>query len=82
MRYVTHGVAAILALLIGLGIGYLIWEPRSADLARQLEQQRSDLNSKLGEAESRAKTAEERARKEADTRKVLEEELQRVHPQK
>ncbi|HSB78472.1 MAG TPA: hypothetical protein VLM91_06775 [Candidatus Methylomirabilis sp.] len=82
MRLVTYGVMAILALLIGLGIGYLKWGLQITDLTRQMEQGRSESNFKISEAERRAKAAEERANQEMETRKVLEEELNRVHPQK
>ncbi len=73
---------AVLAFLIGLGVGYLLWGMRAADLTSRLEQQRSEYEFRLAEQERRAKAAEDRARQEAETRKVLEEELNRVRPQK
>jgi hypothetical protein len=82
MRLVSHGVLAVFALLIGLGIGYLMWGLQSADLTRRMEQERLELNYKVSEAERRAKAAEERASQEKEARKVFEEELNRVHPQK
>ncbi|HSB70034.1 MAG TPA: hypothetical protein VLT62_11930 [Candidatus Methylomirabilis sp.] len=82
MRLVTHGVLAVFALVIGLGIGYLMWGLQSADLTRQMQQERSEFDYKISEAERRAKAAEERARQESQTRKVFEEELNRVYPQK
>lgn len=82
MRIVTHGIVAVLAILIGLGVGYVLWGMRTADLNSQLQQQRSDYEFRLGEQERRAQAAEDRARQEAATRKVLEEELNRVRPQK
>ena len=82
MRIATHGVVAALALVIGLGVGYVLWGVRAANLTNELQQQRSDCDFRLAEQERRAKAAEERARQEAETRKVLEEQLQKVHPQK
>jgi hypothetical protein len=82
MRMFTYGVGAVLLLLIGLGVGYFIWGIRAADLAEQLTRQRSEYGYRLSEQRERAKLAEERARQEGETRKVLEEELNRLHPQK
>jgi uncharacterized protein HemX len=82
MRILTHGAAAVLALLIGLGGGYYLWGVRSADLARQIQQQRSEYEFRLSEQVQRAKAAEDRARQEAEARTALEEQLHRVRPQK
>jgi uncharacterized protein HemX len=82
MRIVTLGVAAVLALVIGLGVGYVLWGVRVTDLTRELQQQRSEYEFRLAEQERRAKAAEDRARQEAEASKVLEDELHRVHPQK
>ncbi len=82
MRILTHGVAAILAFAIGLGVGYYNWGIRASDLADQLQRQRSDYEFRLSEQTKRAKDAEDRARQEADARKVLEEELNRLRPKK
>jgi hypothetical protein len=82
MRTFTYGVGAVLLLLIGFGIGYFIWGMRGADLAEQLARQRSEYEFRLSEQRERAKLAEERARREEETRKVLEQELNRLHPQK
>ena len=82
MRFVTHGVTAVLALIIGLGIGYLMWGLQGVELARLMDQQRLELNYKIAEAERRTKTAEEVARQEKETRKIFEEELNRARPQK
>ena len=82
MRILTHGAAAVLALLIGLGGGYLLWGVRATDLARQIQQQRSEYEFRLSEQVQRAKAAEDRARQEAEARKVLEEQLHRARPQK
>jgi hypothetical protein len=82
VRIVTYGIAAALAFLIGLGLGYLLWGQRVTDLGRELQQQRSDCEYRIAEQERRVKAAEERARQESETRKVMEEELERVHPQK
>lgn len=82
MRNLTIAVVAVLVLLIGLGVGYYRWGQRAADLTRQMEQQRSEYEFRLSEQERRARVAEERARQEGEARKVLEEELHRVRPQK
>ncbi|MBI2164052.1 MAG: hypothetical protein HYU32_08000 [candidate division NC10 bacterium] len=82
MRIVTHGVAAVLAFLIGLGVGYYLWGLKAADLTGQIQQQRSEYEYRLGEQERRAKGAEERARQEAEARKVFEQELHKVRPLK
>ncbi len=82
MRIVTHGVAAVLACLIGLGVGYYLWGLKAADLTRQIQQQRSEYAYRMSEQEGRARAAEERARREAEARKVLEDELHRVRPLK
>ena len=77
MRILTHGVAAILAFLIGLGGGYVLCGVPGAAVGRQLQQQRSDYEYRLAEQAQRLKATEERARLEAEARKVLEEELHR-----
>ena len=82
VRIVTHGVVAVLALLIGLGVGYYLWGLKAADLTRQLQQQRSEYEYRISEQERRARAAEERARQEAEARKVFEQELHKVRPLK
>lgn len=82
MRIVTHGVVAVLALLVALGVGYYLWGQRVGELSRQLEQQRSEYEYRLSEQERRARAAEERVRQETEARKVLEDELHRIRPQK
>jgi uncharacterized protein HemX len=82
VRIVSHAVAAVLAFLISLGVGYYLWGQRAADLDRQLQQQRSAYEFRISEQERRANAAEERARQEAEARKVLEEELHRIRPLK
>ncbi len=82
MRIATHGIVAALALLIGLGAGYVFWGVRATNLDSELQRQRSDCEFRLAEQERRAKAAEERAGQEAEARKVLEEQLQKVQPQK
>ncbi len=82
MRIATYPALAVLAVLVGLGIGYLLWGSQVADLTRQLQQQRSDMNYRVSELEGRVKAAEERASKEAAARKVLDDELHRVRPLK
>ena len=80
MRILMHGVAALLAFLIGLGSGYVLWGVPGAAVARQLQQQRADYEYRLAEQAQRLKAAEERARLEAEMRKVLEEEVHRLSP--
>ena len=82
VRIVTHGVVAVLALLIGLGVGYYLWGLKAADLTRQIQQQRSEYEYRIAEQERRAKAAEDRARQEAEARKVFEQELHKVRPLK
>ncbi len=82
MRMATYPVLAVLVLLIGLGVGYYLWGLRAADLDRQVQQQRSEYEFRISAQEQRARAAEERARQEGEARKLLEEELHRVRPQK
>jgi uncharacterized protein HemX len=82
VRILTHGVVAALALLIGLGVGYLLWGQQAADLSRQVQQVKSDCEYRVAEIERRVKAAEERARQEAEARKVFEDQLHRVRPLK
>jgi len=82
MRIITHGVVAVLAFLIGLGVGYLTWGQQAADLSRQVQQVKSDCEYRVAEIERRVRSAEERARQEAEARKVLEDQLHRVRPLK
>ena len=82
MRIATYPALAVLAILVGLGVGYLLWGSQVADLTRQVQQQRSELNYRVSELEGRVKAAEERASQEAAARKVLDDELQRVRPMK
>jgi uncharacterized protein HemX len=82
MRIAAYLALTVLGILIGLGVGFLFWGVQVADLNRQVQEQRSELNYRIGELEKRVKTAEDRANQEAATRKVLEDELHRVRPQK
>lgn len=82
MRIATYPALAVLAILVGLGIGYLLWGSQVADLTQQVQQHRSELNFRVSELEGRVKAAEERANQEAAARKVLEDELHRVRPLK
>jgi len=65
MRIATYPALAVLAILVGLGIGYLLWGSQVSDLAQQVQQQRSELNYRVSELEGRVKAAEERANQEA-----------------
>jgi len=47
MRILTHGVAALLAFLIGLGSGYVFWGVPGAAVGRQLQQQRAEYEYRL-----------------------------------
>jgi hypothetical protein len=60
--------------------GYVLWGVPGAAVGRQLQQQRADYEYRLAEQAQRLKAAEERARLETETRKVLEEELHRLFP--
>jgi hypothetical protein len=82
MRIATYPALAVLAILVGLGIGYLLWGSQVGNLTQQVQQQRSELNYRVSELEGRIKAAEERANQEAAARKVLEDELHRVRPLK
>jgi len=82
MRIATYPALAVLAILVGLGIGYLLWGSQVADLNQQVQQQRSELNYRVSELEGRVKASDERANQEAAARKVLEDELHRVRPLK
>lgn len=82
MRPGIYALVAVVAVLVGLGIGYLQWGTQIADLNQQVEQQRADLNFRVSELEGRIKAAEERTAQEAAARKVLEDELHRIRPQK
>ncbi len=82
MRILAYGVVAVLALLIGAGVGYYMWGIRAADLANRLDRERSEYEYRLSEQTKRAQAAEDHLRQEADTRKLLEQELARLRPQK
>lgn len=82
MRPGIYALVAVVAVLVGLGIGYLQWGTQIADLNQKVQQQGLDLNYRVNEMDGRIKAAEERARQEAATRKVLEDELHRLRPQK
>lgn len=82
MRTGISALVAVVAVLVGLGIGYLQWGTQIADLNQQVQQQRSEFNYRITEMEGRLKAVEARAREEAATRKFLEDELHRIQPQK
>ena len=58
MGIVTHGAAAVVALLIGLGGGYVLWGQPAADLKQAIRQEQLDCESRLAEATRRAQAAE------------------------
>ena len=82
MSIVTHGVAAIVALLVGLGGGYVFWGQRAADLSQAMRQQQADCEVRLAEATQRAQAAEQRIQQEMAARRVVEDALNKVAPQK
>ena len=82
MRIVTHGVAAVVAVLIGLGVGYILWAQKAADLEQAVRRERTDFEVRLAEATRRAQMAEERAQQEMAVRRVVEDALHRASPQK
>jgi uncharacterized protein HemX len=81
MRMMTGGVAVIVALLIGLGVGYVLWGQRAADLREAMRQQ-ADCEFRLAEATQRAQAAEQRIQQEMAARRVVEDALNKVTPQK
>lgn len=82
MQIALYPALAVLSILVGLGVGYMMWGSPYADLTQQTQQQRSELNYRIGELEKRVKDAEEQARQEAAARKVLEDEMHRIRPLK
>jgi hypothetical protein len=82
MRITWYVAVGLLAILVGLGGGYLFWGTRVADLNQKMERERSEHNYRVAEMEQRVKGAEERARQETEARRVLEDELHRVRPLK
>jgi hypothetical protein len=82
MRIATYAAVGLLAILLGLGGGYVFWGARVTDLSQKMERDRSEHNYRIAEMEQRVKGAEERARQEREARKVLEDELHRVRPLK
>jgi uncharacterized protein HemX len=82
MRFALHGAVAVVALLIGVGGGYLYWGTRATDLTRQVQAARSECDQRVADAERRAQAAEERARLEIQARKVFEDQLHQLSPQK
>ena len=59
MRTGIYALVAVVAVLVGLGIGYLQWGTQIADLNQQVQQQRSELNYRITEMEGRLKAAED-----------------------
>lgn len=82
MRIVSQGAIAALALLIGLGVGYYQWGLKAGDLGRKIERQGAEYEGRISDLERRIKAAEDRTRQELEARKMLEEELHRIRPQK
>lgn len=82
MRIVTHGVAAVVALLIGLGLGYILWVQKAADLEQAVKREQADCEVRVVDATRRAQAAEQRAQQEMAARRVVEDALNRISPQK
>ena len=82
MRIVTHGAAVVVALLIGLGGGYVLWGQSAADLKQAIRQEQAECEVRLAEATRRAQAAEQRVQQEMAARRVVEDALNKVTPQK
>lgn len=82
MRIVTHGAAVVVALLIGLGVGYLLWGQRAATLEQTVQRERAECELRVAEATQRAQAAEQRVQQEIAARRVVEDALNKVTPQK
>jgi hypothetical protein len=70
------------AFLVGLAVGYVIWGTQATQLAADIRNARADCDQRLAAMEQRAKKAEEGLRQESKLRKVFEDKLEEVSPQK
>jgi C4-dicarboxylate-specific signal transduction histidine kinase len=75
-------MVVVLAFLVGLGAGYLLWGTRAASLVEDLRVARADCEQRVSDAQRRAKAAEDRVQQEIAARRVIEDALNRVSPQK
>jgi hypothetical protein len=82
MRFVSHGVVGVVAFLLGLFVGYLTWGTHAAQLAADIRNAKADCDQRVAAMEQRAKKAEEGLRQESKLRKVFEDKLEEVAPQK
>ena len=82
MRFIGHTVVGVVALLLGLAVGYLNWGMQAAQLAADIRNGKADCDQRVAAMEQRAMKAEEGLRQETKLRKVFEEQLEEVSPQK
>ncbi len=82
MRTASYGIIAVVVFLLGLGVGFLRWGLRSAELERTVRQEQADCEARVAEVTRRAQAAEQRIEQEVRARKVVEDALNRVSPQK
>lgn len=82
LRIVTHGVVGVLAILIGLSVGSLFWELRG--LILPVNSRRTSPSTSIGSPDWSAvpRGLEARVCQDVEARRVLEDELHRVRPQK
>jgi C4-dicarboxylate-specific signal transduction histidine kinase len=82
VRIVPHVVVAVLAFLVGLGVGYWQWGSQAVTLAEDLRVARAECEQRVSDAERRARAAEDRVQQEIRARRVVEDALHQVSPQK
>ncbi len=82
MRFIGHGVIGVVAFLLGLAIGYFLWGTQAAQLAADVRNAKVDCDQRVATMEQRAKKAEEALSQETKLRKVFEDRLEEVSPQK
>lgn len=82
MRFIGHGVVGVVAFLLGLAVGYLIWGTDVARLSADIRNGKAECDQRVATMEQRAKRAEEGMRQEVKLRKVFENRLEEVSPQK
>jgi len=82
MRTTSYGIIAVVIFLLGLGIGFFLWGLRSAELQRAVRRERAECEERVAEATRRAQAAEQRIEQEVRARRVVEDALNRVSPQK